>query len=100
MRRPAIDRSTRKLGPLFEEAPRPVRVFAGRSGGDQIERHTVLREPLGELPIFATIVFRGEFAAAAPALVADAPVTNAERFLGAVGGALVSQGGSPGRGVA
>src|SRR5438034_10618546 len=92
MRRPAMDRSTSKVKPFLEEAPRPVEIVAVRSRGDQIERHAVLREPLGELPIFAAIVFRRELAAAAPALVADAPITNAERFAGTIGGTLVSQG--------
>src|SRR5438876_2832001 len=56
MRRPALDRRSGKVGPLFEEAPRPIQVVPVRSRRDQIQRDVILREPLSEFPVFAAII--------------------------------------------
>src|SRR5208283_6114005 len=100
MRRPAPDRRPFAVGPLGEETPGPVEIVAVRPGGNQVELHTILGKPLGELAIFAAEILGCEFAAAAPALVADTPVADAQRLALAVGRALIGQRGRAGRRVA
>ena len=56
--------------------------------------------PFGEPAVLAAIVLGDELAAAAPALVADAPVADAEGLATAVGRALVGEGGRSCRRVA
>src|SRR5262249_55234902 len=89
-----------EIGPLLEEAPRPVEVVAVRAGGDQVQLHSVTRHPFSESAILGAIVLGRELAAAAPALVTDAPVTDAEWAGVAVRAALVGQRRGAGRGVA
>src|SRR5262245_51409576 len=70
-----------------------------RAGRDQ-ERREVNRELCDELPVLRGIFARLHIAAAAPGLVADAPILHAERLLFAVGSAFVRQTFSPCRSVA
>ena len=100
MGRPALNRRALAVDPLGEEAPGPVEVVAIGAGGDEIEGDAVLGKPFGEPAILAAIVFGRELAAAAPALVADAPVSDAEGFALAAGCTLVGDGCRAGRGVA
>ncbi len=100
VRRPALDRRALAVGPLGEEAAGPVEVVAVGAGGDQVERNAVLGQPVGEPAVFAAIIFGDELAAAAPALVADAPVADAERLALAVGRAFIGQRRRAGRCVA
>ncbi len=95
-----MNRRALAVGPLGEESPGPVEVVAVGAGGDQVERHAVLGQPLGEPAVLAAIVLGDELAAAAPALVADAPVADAERLALAVGRALIGERGRAGRCVA
>src|SRR5262249_60526084 len=100
VRRPPLDRGAGEVGPLLEEAPRPVEVVAVGAGGDQVQLDAVARHPLGKATILGAVVLWCELAAAAPALVADAPVADAERPGVAVGDPLVGQRGAARRGVA
>ena len=100
MGRPSLDGGSLTVGPLGEEAFGPIAVVTVGTGGDQVEGHVVLGHPFGELAVFAAVVFRNEVPAAAPAFVADTPVADAEGLGGAVGCALVGDGGSTGRCVA
>ena len=97
---PAVDAAPGAVRPPGEEPARPVEVVAVGSGGDQIGGHAVFGQPFGEPAVLAAIILGRELAAAAPALVADSPVTNAERFAIAVGHPLVGQRGRAGRRVA
>src|SRR5205814_2218634 len=97
--RPALDRRPRAVDPLGEEPAGPVEVIAIGARSDQVEGHAILGQPFGEPPILTAIILGGKLAATSPALVADAPVADAERFAAAVGRSLVGQGGGPGRGV-
>src|SRR5262249_41364583 len=100
MWRPTLDWSSGEISPLFEETPSPIEVVAVRPRGDQVKRHTVTGEPFGEFPIFTAIIFGRELAAAAPALVANPPVTHREWSFRTIGDALVGQCGLPGWGIA
>ena len=100
MRRPTLQRRAGEIGPFLEETPRPFEVVAVRPGGDEIQRHAVTGKPFGEFAIFAAVILRSELAAAAPTLVADAPVADAKRFRIAVGRPFIGQRGCAGGGVA
>src|SRR5262245_6649955 len=70
-----------------------------RACRDQERRH-INRELCDELAILRSVFTRFHIAAAAPGLVADAPILHAERLFVAVGSALVGQTLGPGRSVA
>ncbi|MGO9470287.1 MAG: hypothetical protein ACLQVF_39830, partial [Isosphaeraceae bacterium] len=88
------------VDPPGEEAPGPIEIVAVGPGGDEIGGDAVLGQPLGEPAILAAIVLGRELAAAAPALVADAPVPDAKGLALAAGDPLIGKRRRAGRGVA
>src|SRR5205823_5268012 len=83
VKRPAKDvvertRSARRQ--RSEEARRPLAIAAVGAGGDELQGGAVLRQPRGVPTEFGGVLLGREIAAAAPRLVADAPVPHAERL--------------------
>src|SRR5262249_492907 len=87
--RPALDRRQRPLNRCRKESAGPVEAVAVGPGRDQVEGHAVLGQPVREAAVLSAIVLGSELTAASPALVADAPVADAERLAAAVGRPLV-----------
>ena len=81
----------------------PADIVAVRAAGDQLQVGPARRFgsgrwlragagiPGGDFAVELAVLFRGEIAAAAPALVADAPELDVEGLFVAVGGALVGE---------
>src|SRR5262249_52868804 len=75
----------------------PVEVIAVGTGSDQEGGRVILGQPLDESAVFPAVVLGDEFAAAAPALVADPPVLDLERLGVTVGCPFIRQRGRAGR---
>src|SRR5690349_6728820 len=85
---------------LAEEAARPAQFAGVGAGGDEAELLAVAGSPCGVAAVFDGVVFGREVAAAAPVLIADAPVGDVERRGFPIGGALRGERGGAGGGVA
>src|ERR1019366_8540143 len=88
------------LGEFAKEAPGPIHIAIARTRPDERGRHSVGGHPGGVALELRAVIFGVEVAAAAPGLVADAPIAHAQAFGFAIGRALRSQGGGIRRGVA
>src|SRR5262245_24997290 len=73
--------------------------MSARAGRDEERRH-INGELCDELAILHSVFARLHIAAASPRLISDAPILHAERLLGTIGRAFVSQTLRPRRSVA
>ena len=84
---------------LAEEAVGPFDIVVGRAAGDDEQLFAKAAHEGSITAELRTVIFRGEVAAAAPVLVAHAPIGHVERFRAAIRSALLRPGGTIGTGI-
>ena len=76
----AVERAGAARRERLEEPRRPLAIAAVGSSGDELDRDAESRHPRRVAPELGRVFFGREVAAAAPRLVADAPVADVERI--------------------